>query len=125
MWKPQSGGRLLPYLAGLVLTGTVLMSHPAEAQEAKMYAVTTWNAGCGGSTRTWWDNMADAWYDEITDTGFSTFGWCWWGHCGDAYSRDGRRVNGNIVNSQFADVSVVSWGNDTAHMDEGDAVLVA
>jgi hypothetical protein len=90
-----------------------------------MYAVTTWNAGCSGSTRDAWDDMADAWYDEITDSGVSLFGWCLWGHCGEAYSRDGRQVNGNIVNSQFADSSVVSWGNDSAHVDEGDAALVA
>lgn len=95
------------------------------AWEAKIYAITTWNAGCTGGTRTWWDNMADAWYDEITDSGFSLFGICFWGHCGDAFSRDGRQVDGNIVNSQFADASVVAWGNDTAHVDEADAALVA
>lgn len=104
---------------------TLLAPAPAPALEAKMYAVTVWNAGCGGSTRNWWDNMADAWYDEITNTGWSFLGWCVAGHCGDAYSRDGRQVNGNMVNSQFADASVVAWGNDTAHMDEGDAVLIA
>jgi hypothetical protein len=98
---------------------------PAESQEAKVYAVTTWNAGCPGGTRDAWDDMADAWYDEITNSGFSFFGWCLWGHCGDAYSRDGRQVNGNIVNSMFADSSVVAWGNDSAHLDEADAALVA
>jgi hypothetical protein len=69
--------------------------------------------------------MADAWYDEISDSGAMFFGWCLWGHCYDYYTRDGRQVNGNIVNSQFADATVVSWGNDSSHMDEGDAVLVA
>ncbi|NJM28864.1 MAG: hypothetical protein HC855_00855 [Rhizobiales bacterium] len=39
--------------------------------EAKMYAITIWNGGCGGSQRDAWDDMADAWYDEITDTGIS------------------------------------------------------
>jgi len=107
-----------------VLLGSFMGTAEAR-EEAKMYAITTWNGGCGGSTRTWWDNMADAWYDEITNQGFSFFGWCVSGHCGDAYSRDGRRVNGNIVNSLFADASVVTWGNDTANMDEGDAVLGA
>ena len=97
----------------------------ARALEAKMYAITTWDAGCNGGARAAWDDMADAWYDEITDSGFSFFGWCLWGHCGDAYSRDGRRVNGNIVNSMFADVSRVTWGNDTSHLDEADAALIA
>lgn len=95
------------------------------AREAKMYAITTWNAGCGGGPRDSWDDMAEAWYDEITSTGFEVFGSCFFGHCNDAFSRDGKQVNGNTVNSQFADDSIVDWGNDTSHMDEGDAVLVA
>ena len=68
--------------------------------------------------------MVEAWYDEITDEGFSIFGWCIGGHCGDAYSRDGRSVNGSIANSWFADASVVSWGNDTPRLDDGDAVMI-
>jgi len=103
----------------------VVMTSSAHALEAKSYAITTWNAGCSGSTRNWWDNMADAWYDEITNDGFSFFGWCISGHCGDAFSRDGQQVNGNFVNSQFADSSVVSWGRDHVHMDEGDAAMIA
>lgn len=99
--------------------------HAEPRREAKIYVVTRWDAGCPGGQRDWWDNMADAWYDEITDSGFSFLGWCLWGHCKDAYSRDGRQVNGNIVNSRFADASVVTWGNDRRHLDEGDAVLVA
>lgn len=104
---------------------SVMSTGPALAQEAKMYAVTVWDAGCGGATRNWWDNMADAWYNEITNNGWNFFGWCISGHCGDAYSKDGRQVNGNIVNSQFADIDEVAWGNDTLHLDEGDAVMVA
>jgi len=104
---------------------SIITAGPVLGQEAKMYAVTVWNVGCAGSTRNWWDNMVDAWYNEITNDGWSFFGWCVSGHCGDAYDKDGRQVNGNIVNSQFADVDKVAWGNDTAHMDEGDAVMVA
>lgn len=111
--------------AALFGLGLAMPALEAVAQEAKMYAITRWDAGCSGSTRDYWDDMADAWYDEITDDGFSIFGWCISGHCGEAYSRDGHQVNGNIVNSQFADASVVSWGNDTPHMDDGDAVLGA
>ncbi len=112
-------GSVLVVLVGLLCAGA------AQAQEAKVYSVTTWNAGCGGSTRDAWDDMADAWYDGITNSGFSIFGWCVTGHCGDAYSRDGRLANGLIVNSKFADRSIVAWGNDTAHLDEADAALVA
>lgn len=97
----------------------------AEARlEAKMYAVTIWNAGCGGSQRDSWDDMVAAWYDEITDTGISILGWCVTGHCGDAFSRDGSLVNGNTVNSLFADSSVVAFGNDTPNLDEADAAMI-
>jgi hypothetical protein len=89
-----------------------------------MYAITVWNAGCAGGTRDSWDDMVAAWYDEITDTGFSIFGWCISGHCGDAFSRDGSTVNDTIVNSLFADRDVVAWGNDTPNLDEGDAVMI-
>jgi hypothetical protein len=109
----------------LAVLAVVLGGRLAEAQEAKVYAVTTWNAGCSGGTRDAWDDMADAWYDEVTDSGFSLFGWCLWGHCDEAYSRDGRLVNGGMVNSMFADGSEVAFGNDSAHVDEADAALVA
>jgi Family of unknown function (DUF6345) len=110
---------------GLLTTIVSLTPGTAEAQrEAKMYAITVWNAGCPGGTRDDWDNMVDAWYDEITNRGFSIFGLCITGHCGDAYLRDGRSVNGNIANSWFADASVVSWGNDTPQLDDGDAVMI-
>ncbi len=111
-----------------MLTGFTLQAVTSKSdarREAKMYAISVWNAGCSGSTRNAWDDMVDDWYDEITNQGFSMFGWCWWGHCGDAYSRDGRAVNGTIRNSWFADASVVGWGNDTPRLDEGDAVMIA
>ncbi len=123
--KRNARGVHVTLVTSLCVAMATLTATTVSAREAKMYAVTRWDAGCSGSTRDSWDDMADAWYDEITDSGASVFGWCLWGHCGEAYSRDGRRVNGSIVNSQFADASVVTWGNDTAHMDEGDAVLVA
>lgn len=108
------------------LLGSTLVATPAIAQrEAKVYAVTTWNAGCPGDARSWWDNMADAWYDEITRVGFEVLGQCVLGHCGDAYSRDGRRINGEVINSKFADAGVVSWGNDGPYIDDADAALVA
>lgn len=118
-----------PIIMGMSIVGLVsILSFPQianAAREAKVYAITTWNASCGGSTRNWWDDMADAWYNEITDTGFSFFGLCLSGHCHDAYSRDGKQYDGNIVNSLFADKSVVAWGRDDINLDEADAALVA
>lgn len=110
---------------GAVALGTLfLAAGSAMALEAKMYAVTTWNAGCGGSTRDSWDNMVKAWYDDVTNTGTSILGWCISGHCSDAFSKDGSLVNGNMVNSLFADATRVSWGNDTPNLDDGDAVMI-
>lgn len=112
-------------IRGAFALGTVfLAAGVASALEAKMYAVTTWNAGCSGSTRSSWDDMVKAWYDDVTNTGTSFFGWCISGHCGDAYSKDGSLVNGNMVNGLFADASRVSWGNDVTHLDDGDAVMI-
>ncbi|HLP41085.1 MAG TPA: DUF6345 domain-containing protein [Fibrobacteria bacterium] len=108
----------------LALTSLLLSAGTAAALEAKMYAVTTWNAGCGGSTRDSWDNMVEDWYNDITNSGWSFFGFCMSGHCSNAYSKDGKLVNGNMVNSHFADLSRVTWGNDHNHMDEGDAVMI-
>jgi Family of unknown function (DUF6345) len=121
---------LLPKIAAvaspLLLAGGLLLA-PADAsarREAKMYAISVWNAGCSGAQRNSWPDMVDAWYDEITNEGFSIFGWCVSGHCEDAYSRDGRTVNGSIANSWFADSGVVSWGRDTNQLDDADAAMI-
>jgi hypothetical protein len=68
---PLTSAAWLSLLAAVVS----LIPGPASARlEAKMYAITVWNAGCSGSTRNTWDDMVDAWYDEITNEGFSIFG---------------------------------------------------
>jgi hypothetical protein len=108
----------------LALGAMLLSAGAASALEAKSYTVTTWNAGCGGSTRSTWDDMTDAWYDEITNSGTSLFGWCISGHCSDAFTREGQMVDGNVINSAFADASRVSWGDDIDRLDDGDAVMI-
>jgi hypothetical protein len=112
-------------LLAFVAATMPLSSRNAEAQnEAKMYAITVWNAGCAGAQRDPWDDMVLAWYNEITNVGSSIFGWCISGHCAEAYTRDGSFVNGSIANSWFADSAVVSWGNDTPNLDDGDAAMI-
>ena len=108
----------------LALGALLLSAGSAAALEAKMYAVTTWNAGCSGGTRDSWDNMVQDWYDDITNTGTDLWGWCISGHCGDAFTKEGKLVNGDVVNSRFADLSKVSFGNDHNRMDAGDAVMI-
>lgn len=106
----------------LALVSLLLSAGTAAALEAKMYAVTTWNADCGGSTRNSWDNMVEDWYNDITNSGRSFFGFNMSGHCSNAYFKDGKMVNGNLVNSRFADPSQVSWGNEHNRMGEGNGV---
>jgi hypothetical protein len=55
--------------AALALGAVLLHTGAQAALEAKMYAVTTWNAGCSGSTRSSWDDMAEAWYNDISISG--------------------------------------------------------
>jgi hypothetical protein len=106
-------------------TGLVWSSSSRAAEEARVYAVTNWNATCGGSPRAAWDNMAQAWYDEITDDGFKIFGFCFGGHCDHAYLGQGVTSNGNVTNSKFADSNVVSWGRDRRDLDNFEAIMLA
>lgn len=56
----------------------------SSEKEALAIVVTKWNSSCDGSNRPSWDNMIDAWYDDLTDSG-STPG----GHGSRAWTRDG------------------------------------
>jgi len=94
------------------------------ALEAKMFAITNWTSTCSAGSRSYWDDMCDAWYDEITNCGFKFFGWCVWGHCDSCFSRDGSWVNGYMSPAPFADPSLVSWGLDEYYLDEADAAII-
>ena len=123
MTRPNMRRGLLAAAMGF----TVLATAPGvsnAALEAKMYAITIWNAGCSGGQRDAWDDMVQAWYDEITDAGTSVFGICLWGHCGEAFTRDGSLVNSTNRNSRFADSSLVSFGVDSSNLDEADAAMI-
>lgn len=119
----------LPHVSSIVfragslalLSTACVLSAPsnASALEAQVYAITKWDDDCSGSTRRAWDNYADNWYDDITNTASSPSG-----HGSRAYSRDRRKVNGNIADSWFVDAESYSWGNDDTYLDEGDAAIV-
>lgn len=84
--------------------------------EAKMIAVTTWDGDCTTyGTRDSWDDMVDAWYQELTDGGPFAF-WRW--------SQAGQQVDGDIVDSEFIDCADETWGEDCAAVDAADAVMV-
>ena len=113
----------LRHRAQFTVIAALLCAAPSTvyaAFEAQLYAITTWDAGCSGGTRTSWDDMGDAWYDEITDNSWSGGS----GHGYQAYTRDRRLIDGNIADSWFTDRSLINFGNDTAFLDEGDAAMV-
>ncbi len=95
---------------------------PIGEREALARVVTTWNSptGCGGSTRCW-DNQVGAWYAELTNPFPAPLG-----HGGSAWVQDGFYVDGNIVDSQFTDQGIVTWGRDhnNDNLDDVDVAMV-
>jgi hypothetical protein len=93
----------------------------ASEKEALALVVSKWNSSCSGSNRTSWDNMVDAWYDDFTDSSSTPQG-----HGSRAWTRDGFYKNGNIVDSQFIDPDIKTWGNDDGNdnVDDVDAIMV-
>jgi hypothetical protein len=110
-----SPGPVVALILLLWLTGD-----PASAREAACRVVTLWNAGCSGGTRDSWDDMVVNWYDAITNA-LPVFG-----HGNQAYGRSGAKVNGTIVDSDFADDGTTYWGNDNGpgRPDAVDAFMV-
>lgn len=115
-------------VAGALICGAVLSLEAGAAgapnsseREALVLVVSKWNAGCDASNRYAWDNMTDAWYEDITDSRSTPRG-----HSGRAWRRDGFYKNGDIVDSRFTDSSLASWGDDddTDNLDDVDAVMV-
>ena len=96
-----------------LLSAAALAASPAHAThlEARMWAWTT--AGeCGGSNRSFWDNMVDEWYNEIDDHGW--------------YHKDGRVVDGTFSRSPFCDPDTGFAGcSDGSNLDDADAAVIA
>lgn len=102
-------------LATTVMAGTGSVPSSGE-KEAQVLVISKWNGDCDASNRTAWDNMCDAWYDEISDSS----------HGSKAWVADGFRKNDGVSDDDFCDVDVVDWGADNGggDVDEGDAVLI-
>jgi hypothetical protein len=92
----------------VLLFGVFLAIAPRAgwARDAAGRVITTWNGGCSGSTRGWWDNMIRDWYEAISNA-TPVFG-----HGAQAYGRVGLQVDGTIEDGDFTDAGVVSFGND-------------
>lgn len=95
-----------------------------QAWEAQLYGMTQWTSTCPGGARSAWDNMGDAWYDEITNKGFNFFGIYLFGHGSDAFSRDRRMVDGYMDADIFTEQLLFAGGQDRSYADEGDAVMI-
>lgn len=112
----------------LVLLAAAAAALPAMAQhrpslnerEAAVRAISNWNSDCDGGARSSWDDMANAWYVGL----ILPFDWA---AGSDAWYADGAYSNGNIVDSDFTDASIVDWGRDGANdrPDDVDAMCVA
>ncbi|MBN1125939.1 MAG: thrombospondin type 3 repeat-containing protein [Sedimentisphaerales bacterium] len=95
---------------------------PESEKGALVKVVTTWNSSCSGNNVESWDNMVRGWYNDITNPWPTPIG-----HWDRAWWKDGFYHNGNIVDSDFADPSIVSWGRDyldDTGIDEPDALMV-
>ncbi len=109
-------------LFALCTTSVFAVNPSVNERGALVRVVTQWNAGCDGSKRTSWDNMVRAWYNDIKDTRSTP-----WGHGSNAWWGDGFYQNGSIVDSQFTDPSIVTWGRDyqADHVGEPDVAMIA
>jgi len=116
---------ILTLVVAFALTAPMVasaQSTPSSGEKgALVRVISKWNDDCSADNRTSWDNMCDAWYDDITDTRSTPQG-----HGSRAWWRDGFYQNGNISDDDFVDPRVWSWGNDDLddRSDEADALLV-
>jgi hypothetical protein len=113
---------ILP-LAGWML-GAPSAVHAADdaiAGEAGMYAITTWDEDCDGDTRSAWDNLVSAWFNELRNDDPIPDG-----HGPAAWSRLFGQIyaDGLTFDSDFVDPDNQAWGNDTGHADAVDALMV-
>jgi hypothetical protein len=100
--------------AGTTTAPLAAQSAPSTSEKGVVVrSVSKWDSTCSGNNISSWDNMVEHWYDEITDGG---------AHGVEAFWQDGFYVNGWIVDSDFTDPSIASWGNDDAddRLDEAD-----
>ena len=110
------GGTLFPYGSGIA-------ADDASTKEVMVRVVTKWDApwyeNCSGSQRDWWDDMAQAWYNAITNANAAPNG-----HGAAAWTAIEFKHNGSIVDSDFVDTEIW-WGNDSNKIDKVDACMIA
>jgi Family of unknown function (DUF6345) len=114
MSTPLRMARVTPLAVTLV--ALLLLHHTAIAMEVKAFAIGDFvpseEGGCGGADRgPTWNNMVDAWYDEMADHG---------------HSKDGQYDDGNMTLRRFCDPDTFdSDCQDHLFVDEADAAMIA
>jgi hypothetical protein len=106
----------------------------ANEKEAMVRAVTVWDKNCSGNTRSSWDDMAAAWYNEITNGAAAPAGhggerWnktAFYSNTWTSFYQGGWHVE-YVVDSDFTDPSLVPWGKDHTdrRLDDVDAAMIA
>ena len=71
-------------------------------------SITHWNGDCGGSTRTWWDDMCMAWRKKMGSKGWNQH----WANYG------------LVTIDRYVDAKKSAWGNDKWNLDYVDAGLI-
>ena len=94
----------------LLLAAALILPPPALAQYAGSSAITAWNGSCGGSTRTWWDDMCMAWRKKM-----GAQGWVEW-----------KRNYSQVQMWRYTDPIIAAWGDDNSSwgLDWNDAGLI-
>jgi hypothetical protein len=118
----RSSRRSWTLFLAVLAAASVGVTPESKERETVVRVVTRWDSDCDGGNRSAWDDMADAWYDEITNDDSEPNGQgsrAWW--------KGGFYHNGEIIDGDFTDPDIVSWGNDdgTDRLDKADAYMVA
>ena len=95
---------------GALLILPIMSSSSAHAQYAGSSSITDWSGGCGGSSRSWWDDMCMEWRHEMGDHGWVQ----WW------------RNYSLVQGGRYVDPVERPWGfdNSTSGLDWNDAGLI-
>ncbi len=113
--------RALPALilaAGLLGPPGGVRAADDGAAEVTAFVITNWNAECDANRINDWDNMVRAWYNEMRDDDAPPDG-----HGLGAYAIGWLNNDNWIVDSQFCDPDLVSWGDDVNHAEVPDAFM--
>ncbi len=96
------------------LSLSIIFMHPIHAMEVKAFAIGDFVpsslGGCGGSDRTIWPLMVDAWYDHMAVHG---------------HTKDGQYTDGNMTIQRFCDPDSIAGCLEHLYLDEADAAMIA